>query len=272
MRATGICAALICCCSLSVNAQGLRVSQFVYDASRLDAAGNEPLLSSSFTLFHNGRVYDYVESAGEVVRFEPAAKRFVVMNPSRGVYTNVPFEEVRNILQAREPESRQYIRELMAQNSDEASRVARSINFQLNPKFESKFNSRSGVLALTAPSWKYIVTTREWDDADQLQHYLAYTDWMARLNCVLHPNSMFPEPRLALNEELRLLKNRIPVYVQLDLRPDDRLVLRAEHQFARNLTDHDRSLINRWDAALTDGSLKNVPLRKYQQAVLISGR
>lgn len=265
-------AVVLSCLVSSAFGQGLRVSQFVYDASRLDASGNEPLLSSSFTLFHNGRVYDYVESAGEVVRFEPAAKRFVVINPKRGVYTTVPFEEVRNILQTREPESRQYIRELMTQDSEEAGRVARSINFQLNPKFETKYNSRSGVLALTSPSWKYIVTTREWDDADQLQHYLEYTDWMARLNCVLHPNSMFPEPRLALNQQLRELQNRIPVFVQLDLRPDDRLVLRAEHKFARNLTDHDRSLINRWDAALNDGSLRNVPLRKYQQAVLISGR
>ena len=253
------------------NAQGLRVSQFIYDASRLDESGNEPLLSSSFTLFHNGRVYDYVEAAGEVVRFEPVAKRFTVINPRRGVYTTVPFDEVTSILKARGPESQTYIKELLSQKSPQAERAARMLNFQLNPKFDSKYTERTGMLQLSAPSWKYFVTTREWDDTEQLQQYLTYTDWMARLNCVLHPHSMFPEPRLALNDQLRELKNRIPVYVQLDLRPDERMILRAEHKFVRNLTDHDRTLINDWDNALKSGELRNVPLRKYQEAVLVSG-
>ena len=90
------------------------------------------------------------------------------------------------------------------------------------------------------------------------------------LNCVLHPSSMFPEPRLALNEELRKLNNRMPVIVHLDLRPDERRVLRAEHQFVLNLTDKDRSLINGWNETLKSNDLKKLPFRGYQQAVLIS--
>ena len=81
---------------------------------------------------------------------------------------------------------------------------------------------------------------------------------------------MFPEPRIALNEEIRKLDNRMPVIVHLDLRPDERRVLRAEHQFVLNLTDKDRSLINDWNEALQTNQLKKLPFRGYQQAVLIS--
>lgn len=254
----------------AVCAQGLRVSTVVYDAGRLDGSGQEPMLSSSMSLFHNGRVYDYVESAGEVVLFETAAKRFMVLNPDRGIYTTIAFAEVQQMLQTCEPKTKQYIRELTARNSPEDERAVRTLMFQHHPEFESRFNGRSGLLSLNSPSWKYSVSTREWDDADQLERYLTYTDWTARLNYILHPGSMFPAPRLALNAELRKLQNRIPVVVQLDLRPDQRLILRAEHQFVTNLTDHDRVLINGWDNAVKDGSLTQIPLRKYQESILVS--
>ena len=262
---TGITAATTC-------AQGLRVSTVVYDAARLDSTGQEPILAGSFALFHNGRVYDYVESAGEVVVYEPTAKRFAVINARRGVYTSVPFVEVQTMLKARTPKTQEYIRELVARNSPDAERAVRMISFQQDPKFETNFNERSGMLTMSAPSWKYSVSTHEWNDAEQVQRYLTWADWMARLNYILHPSSMFPEPRLALDAELKKLKNRMPVVVQLDLRPDQRLVLRAEHQFVTNLTDHDRNLINGWDEALKQGQLKEVPLRKYQEATLVSGK
>lgn len=255
-----------------VCAQGMRVSTIVHDASRLDASGNEPILSNSFTLFHNGRAYDYVESAGEVVIYEPVAKRFAVINIDRGVYTSVPFVEVQSMLKARGPKTKEIIRELLAQKTPKAESTIRMIRFEQQPKFESNFNEPSGMLSMKSPSWKYTVSTRQWNDAEQVQRYLEYTDWTARLNYILNPSSMFPEPRLVLNAKLKELKNRVPVVVQLDLRPDQRLVLRAEHQFVANLTDHDRNLINKWDSALKQGNLLEVPLRKYQEASLVSGR
>ena len=252
--------------------QGMRASTVVYDAGRLDSAGNEPVLSSSFSLFHNGRVYDYVEAAGEVVVFDRAARKFTIINNSEGVFTHVTFDEVNHMLRARGPKTEEYVQELKTQKSPEADRAARTLAFQLNPNFENQFERKSGMLTLRAPSWKYTVSTREWENTDQLKNYIEYTDWTARLNYVLHPSSMFPEPRLALNEQLRQLKDRIPVVVQLDLRPDVRLILRAEHQFVRNLDDRDRQLINSWNDALKGTELKQVPFRTYQKAVLVSQR
>jgi len=266
-----LCLLLCGLCSPAVG-QGLRVSTVVYDAGRLNSSGQEPILASSFSLFHNGRIYDYVESAGEVVIYDSTGKKFTVINSKRGVSTTILFLELQNMLRERGPKIKEYIRELTAKQSPEAGRAARMLEFQLHPKFDSKFDSETGLLSLQSSSWKYSVSTREWEDVEQLKRYLTYTDWTARLNYLLHPSSMFPEPRLALNAQLRAQENRIPVLVQLDLRPDERLILRAEHQFVRNLTDRDRSLINRWDAIISDGTLKNIPFRSYQEEMLLSLR
>ncbi|MEZ6126015.1 MAG: hypothetical protein R3C49_23045 [Planctomycetaceae bacterium] len=261
-----------CCIVNFANAQGLRVSTVVYDAAHLDANGREPVVNRSISLFHAGRVYDSVEAAGEVVIFEPAAHKFVILNQRQGVTTTVMFQELQRLLAAREPRMSEYLNELREQRSPEAERATRTLEFQLHPEFRDSYDARSGILSLTAASWKYSVSTRAWDDPDQLQRYLSYTDWTARLNYILHPSSLFPEPRLILNEHLRSLKTRIPVVVQLDLRPDDRIVMRAEHQFVRDLTDHDRSQINEWNSLLQSGKLREVPFRSYQESLLVSQR
>lgn len=256
--------------SSAASAQGLRVSTVVYDAGSLNEAGQEPIVSTGFSLFHNGRVYDYVESAEEVVVFSPVDHRFTVLNEHRRVYTTIDFREVDRLLEARIPKTEEYLRELTARGVPDAERAGRILQFQLSPQFESTYDSKRGLLKLTSPSWKYTVSTREWDDEEQLEKYLTFADWTARLNYVLHPSGMFPEPRLALNEELRKRKLRIPVVVQLDLRPDERRVLRAEHQFIRKLTDQDRQLISRWDGLLRNSELKQLPFRGYQEAQLMS--
>lgn len=261
---------LLCCITSSAMAQGLRVSSTVTDALRLNKSGREQVVANNFSLFQGGRVYDYVEAAGEVVMFDRSAKRFTVLNLNRNVYTTITFAELKRLLDARAPKTQQYIKELQAQNSPGAERIVRMLTFQLNPEFESNYSESSGALSVAASSWKYCVSTQPWEDREQLKRYLEYTDWMAKLNFVLHPSSMFPEPRLALNAELRKLDGRVPVIVQLDRRPDERMVLRAEHQFVRNLTDHDRRLIGNWNAAVKSPETKELPFRNYQETILVS--
>ena len=80
--------------SSSAFAQGYRVEGQVYRVapSNEDGQVNETRLSSSVTLFHNGRVYDYVESADEVIIFEPTARRFTILNTARELVTTADFD------------------------------------------------------------------------------------------------------------------------------------------------------------------------------------
>jgi len=249
-------------------AQGLRISTHVYDLEKTVPA--EQMLSSSLTLCHNGRIYDYVDAADEVVIFDPVARRFTILNNTRGLSTTLTFEEIRHKMDLVEPRTTAYIRELQARGGASAARMADSISFQLHPKFEQSFDPMKESLVLSMPSMTYRVETRKWKEADQVERYLEYADWTARLNFIMHPGSLLPNPRIALNEALRQLRDRMPISVELDLRPGETLHLKASHQLTGSLSDDDHRRIAKWDNDLKSKGIRTVPFLSYQQAILVS--
>lgn len=254
----------------AVYAQGLRISTHVYDIAKADSRTPSQIVSSSLSLMHNGRVYDYVDSADEVLIFDIVEKRFSILNESRGMTTRITFDEIRHMMDGREPRTQEYIEELLASNKPSAQNIARSIQFQMNPKFSQTFDPMKGTLILSSPSFTYRVETRKWADPTQVERYLTYADWTAQLNSILHPGSLFPEPRMAVNAALRDLKDRMPISVELDMRPGDQLRLRAEHQLTQKISDDDHQRIARWEEVISSKSVKEVSFRNYQQAALIS--
>ena len=268
MALRGILFGFILCLSSVSFGQGLRISTHVYDLEQAPAPGK--MVSSSLSLCHNGRIYDYVDAADEVVIFDPVERRFTILNTSRGLVTTLTFDEIRHKMDSLEPKTKQYIQELRAAGTPAAERMADAFEFQLHPKFEQSYDATQELLVLSSPSCTYRVETRPWEEVDQVERYLAYADWTAQLNFILHPNSLLPEPRLALNSALRNLKDRMPISVELDLRPNDKLHLRAAHQLTRNLSDDDHRRIAKWDVDRKSQSGKEVPFLSYQQAVLLS--
>ena len=251
----------------TVQAQGLRVEAQVYRVAD-DLSPSDILISSSVTLFHNGRVYDYIESADEVTRFDRAAGRFTILNMARSLKTTVALDQIRHLLDSRRQESERYLSELARTGQPHANQTARNLRFQLDPTFHSAMDSTTGQMKLTSPSWKYLVATHEWPDGDQVSDYLEYADWIAKLNYVLHPTTLFPEPRIALNARLRQESIRMPTRVTLDLRPDEPLVLRAEYKFILQLDPLDRNMVRTWETAAGGNGMRSLSFRRYQETVL----
>lgn len=249
-------------------AQGLRISTQVFDLDKKAPA--EQMVSSSLTLCHNGRMYDYVDAADEVVIFDPVERKFTILNNARGLTTTLTFDEIRHKMDSIEPRTTAYIEELKAQGGPSAIRMADSIEFQMKPQFEQSFDATTQTLVLSSPVLTYRVQTNKWNEADQVERYLIYADWTARLNFILHPGSLLPGPRLALNEALRNLKDRMPTSVELDLRPGDTRHLRASHKLTRSLSEDDHRRIAKWDNDLKSKGIRSVPFLSYQQAVLVS--
>lgn len=251
-------------------AQGLQVSTQVYDISRGESQTAAPVVSSSLSLMHNGRVYDYVDAADEVVIFDPSEKRFTVLNMSRNIATQPTLEEIRHMLNGLEPGTRAYLEDQVRFGDDSSIRMSESIHFQLNPRFSESFDPMRGTLVLASESFTYRVETRRWAETEQVERYLTWADWTAQLNAVLHPGSLFPKPRMALNEALRKHGNRMPVSVELDMRPNVALRLRAVHRYTTPLSDDAHQRIARWEQAMTSKKIRDVSFRSYQEAVLIS--
>ena len=78
--------------------QGLRISTHVYDLEK--GTGPGQMVSSSLSLCHNGRIYDYVDAADEVVMFDPVERRFTILNNSRGLSTTLTFDEIRHKMES----------------------------------------------------------------------------------------------------------------------------------------------------------------------------
>ena len=87
------------------------------------------MVSSSLSLCHNGRIYDYVDAADEVVIFDPVERRFTILNNSRGLSTTLTFDEIRHKLDSLEPRTTKYIQELRGAGTPAAERMADRLPF-----------------------------------------------------------------------------------------------------------------------------------------------
>ena len=86
---------------------------------------------------------------------------------------------------------------------------------------------------------------------------------------MLHPQSLFPSPRLALNDALRQ-EMVMPVEVRLSIAGKNPIQLRAEHKIHWKLDEKDRRFIQLWETQLKDRNTRRVSFREYQQAMLVS--
>ncbi|MGH7199902.1 MAG: hypothetical protein ACREJB_04815, partial [Planctomycetaceae bacterium] len=77
LRILPIAAAAVVLSAVPLAAQEFRIYTRVYDAS---TTGEEPaVVTRSLSLFHAGKVYDYIDTLGEVTVFEPAQDRVHIL-------------------------------------------------------------------------------------------------------------------------------------------------------------------------------------------------
>jgi hypothetical protein len=245
-------------------AQDMRVYTTVTDASH--GNGQSRVISHSLTLFHAGKVYDYMEEVGEVVIYEPIHHRFVILGKDYAA-TEVPFSELNHYLEIAETESRRYLDQLSANNAGESGRSAELIRFQLDPQFEEELDPARNRLDLKGGCLDYSVTTAKIEQEQFVRQYLDYADWAARLNFVLHPNAAFPEARLTLNRSLRE-KQLLPTQVELTLQLADPVRLRADHSFRWEFQSVDRRHISHWEKMLRSNDVRWMSFQEYQQQLV----
>ncbi|MCA9074127.1 MAG: hypothetical protein KDA93_03770 [Planctomycetaceae bacterium] len=252
----------------SANAQDFRVVTNVsYHDQQTDRWDS---LARSLTLFHAGKVYDFVEAVGEVVVFDPMQDRFVILSLNgNALATEVPFEELHQFLKVGRAETFKYISELQLRRNDAADRAMQSLTFQLKPQFNEGFDPANGKLRLSSEFITYEVETDIVDRPMIVQQYLQWADWTARLNSIIHPQAVAPEVRLAVNEALRT-RDRVPTQVDLKLSLDGDMHLRAEHTFKMQLTRLDRDAITKWEGLRTADNVRWVDFREYQRVLVTS--
>jgi hypothetical protein len=255
----------------AARAEEMRIFTRVYnDAAPANDGGAErgsQIVARSVSLFHAGQVYDFIDGADELTVFDPANQRFTILNTARSVATIVEFEQLRQLLKVSRGEAEKYVARLESRTDRESSRAVAALKFQLDPKFHETWDADRKQLVLRSDELTYTVRCAVAPSPTSAENYLRYADWTARLNHVLHPQALFPESRLRLDESLRT-RGLLPIVVDLQADLESPLRLRAEHQVHWELDARDRSLIHRWETLLKSPQTRWVTFREYQRIVL----
>jgi hypothetical protein len=229
----------------------------------LDHSPDKQPVAFTRTLFHAGKVYDVIHGAAEVTILEPAHQRILILNSDRQLLSVVDFDELKHLLRTAEERLAQRVRELEDQENPPQPQID-ALRFQLRPQFESHFDSREPRLRLRSKSISYDVVGPADVRPEEVAAYLNYADWMCRLNYVLHPQPLFPNVRLELNEKLKQRK-LLPIEVTLQAKFEQPLNLKAEHSVTWSLDARGRQQIHHWESLLRDPKLQKVPLSEYQR-------
>lgn len=243
-------------------AQEFRVYTKVYDRT---SEHSEPV-ARTLTLFHAGRVYDFIDAADEVIIFEPAQHRFLILNTRHRLLVPVHGNEVNDLLRKARQITEKRIAALQAKPSAAAEATARLLKFQLQPTFQVSFDADRQMLVLSNPHLVYKVRIERVENRRFSAAYRQYADAVSRLNFVLHPRILLPTPRLTLNRHVAE-KGAIPLTVDLQLNTRPQVHLRAEHRIHWSLDDKDRALIAQWNSLMKNREIRKITLREYQRAL-----
>ena len=261
-RFTHLLALVLVCCS-QLPAQEMRVYTTV---SRIGEAGTSQPLGHSLTLFHSGKVYDFMEEVGEVVIYEPMNERFLFLDGNYRV-AELTLVELNQFRKSSESESQKYLANLKLDGSDLAKKQAAALEFQLHPRFDERFDAHQQRLRMTSEQMVYEVKTASSPNPDAVVQYLAYADMAVRFNHILGPKALLPEPRMAVNSALRNRK-RIPLVVDMRMRAEGNDHLQAEHKFSWELQAMDQRLITKWEQQINAKEAIKVSFRDYQRKLV----
>lgn len=269
-RFFGWLAPLLVASVTTANAQEMRIYTTVRNLATAAAAESPekaPVIARSLTLFHAGKVYDYVDSAKEVTVFEPSHHRFTLLNERRRTVAEVSQDEIRQFLGLVEQEGWKRLETEQERTGASQLKSLGWLKFQLKPEFQISFDPAKSTLTMAERSGRYLAEGQVPPSKEVVESYLRFADAAAELNSVLHPQAALPKPRLQLNEELRK-RQLLPITVDLEATLDRPLHLQARHEWTWKFQSTDRQLINGWDKQLNDATLRRVTFRQYQQESL----
>jgi hypothetical protein len=242
------------CSSGVVFAQGTAQAQDFRIASQVFAGNEDVPASTNTTLFHSGIVYDFLDDSPQTTIFDPARKRFILLDASRKWRCEVPTDKVltfNNQLQA-----------------NAAERQEPLFRFMAFPQFERTVDEKSGELLLSSAQMNYRLKTLPVKDDGAMRRYVEFSDWYARLNTMLNVGAAPPFPRIAVNRTLREL-HEMPTKVRLTIKaPDEKgtervLALESRHEVQWKLGGDDQRKIAEVKQQLV--AFKQVELELFQK-------
>ena len=230
--------------SLTVSATEFRIDSHVQE-----------IKSTAFLL--DGKFYSMIGDNGEIVEFDVEKKIFTLIDPALHVQTQIDAIETRKKIEQ--------LREQIL--NDPEARTDSFRYFAFKPKFESEFDTVSGMLALQSNWIDYEIKTIPFMDPAAVMYY-DFCDWICYLNFRLNPRSSQMLIRLEVNRLLRegqrfavSVSESLYVKGKQGLAKPDRVS--SSHDIVRRLGDADRKRIEQ--AQEFKRIFPQIPFDEYQK-------
>ena len=165
----------------AVRAADFRVDNAVY------AEGQSQPQSQGVTIFYEGLVFDFLNDPAEVIVFDKAHRRFILLNISRRVRSEISIDDVQAVVDR--------VKQRLAGHPNP------NVKWQIDPSFEESFDRENSLLTLKSPSITYQAQLQTTDPAVAAQYH-EFSDWYTQFNLALNPTSRPPFPRMMLNEAI----------------------------------------------------------------------
>ena len=140
------------------------------------------------TIFHQGLVYDFLNEPAEVIVFDKAQRRFILLDIGRHVRSEISIDDVQAFVDR--------VKQRLSGHPNP------NVKWLADPSFEESFDRESSELTLKSPSITYQARVQTADPAVAAQ-YREFSDWYAKFNLALNPKSRPPFPRMMLNEAIQ---------------------------------------------------------------------
>lgn len=258
---------LFCVFAITIGLANLAIAQDMSIYTRIRLNSHQQPIAKSLMLFHSGKIYDYIEPAREVTVFEPALRRFTVLNRPLHIKSVLTQEEIRHFLNLAQNDARRQLAQGLNDTNEANKKPLELLQFRLQPEFAVEFDPAKSELFLNSPILQYRVVGDVPKMPEIVENYMHVADWTAQINSVLHPQSPLPGPRMMLNQELRQ-RGMIPLSVELKIQSDPPVQLTAIHEWIWSLRETDRQMIAEWEKLLQDPNIRTLPFHQFQQEVL----
>lgn len=219
-------------------------------------AGNDKQVARTYTLFHDGVAWDFLETPVrpaakgapqemklvEIVLHDPLRERVVIIDPVRRIKTEISTVRLERLASSLAK---------WARDSDD-----RLVSWAGGPDFTEGFAHDDDSMALVGPRARYAVKHAAASSPEQAESYRRFADTAILLKALMQPGGMPPFPRLAINRELAAA-GAIPTEVTLEI--DSNGVsfgapkrLRGTHHTHPRLLEEDLDRIATAQAAMAD--------------------
>ena len=213
--------------------------------------GQSEPISRGVTIFQEGLVYDFLNQPGEVIIFDKAHRRFILIDSGRHVRSEISMDDVQGFVNR--------VKQRLAGHPNS------NVRWMADPAFDESFAAENSLLTLKSPEITYQAEIQATDSATAAQYH-EFSDWYAKFNLALDPKSRPPFPRMSLNDAIERHQGiATKVHLTAALGSKGTVTkITSRHQIALQLDSNDMAR-----AAEARESLRNfqgVSFRDYQAA------